>query len=71
MEEIYLGKESAAYKARGQQRKLQMSPIDLRKSKFGDQGQGEFLTSRKFAQTAKHSMERGGGFHPIGSGGPP
>jgi len=44
MEEVYLGKDSPTYKARKNQRKLEMSPIDIRKSKFGDQGQGDFLT---------------------------
>ena len=35
MEEHYLGKDSEAYKSRGQ-RRMQMSPVDMRKSKYGD-----------------------------------
>mmetsp|Transcript_18767 Transcript_18767/g.28856 ORF Transcript_18767/g.28856 Transcript_18767/m.28856 type:complete len:135 (-) Transcript_18767:114-518(-) len=47
-EEKYLGKDSAAYKNRGAQRKMEMSPIDLRKSKYGDENQGDALNQRKF-----------------------
>jgi hypothetical protein len=36
MEEYYLGKESQAYKNRGNYRKLEMSPVDIRKSKLGE-----------------------------------
>jgi hypothetical protein len=38
MEEHYLGKESQAFKMRGQMRKLEMSPVDLQKMKYGDSG---------------------------------
>ena len=48
MEELYLGKESTAYKMRGQQRRLEMSPIDIRKGKHGDENQGDFLNQKKF-----------------------
>jgi cell division cycle 14 len=36
MEEKYLGKDSIAYRQRAELRKMEMSPIDVRKSKYGD-----------------------------------
>ena len=48
MEEVYLGKESAAYKQRANMRKLEMSPIDIRKSKFGEKNQGDGLVLKKY-----------------------
>ena len=44
VEELYLGKD---YKRN--QRKFEMSPMDIRKSQFGDAGQAERLNERKFA----------------------
>lgn len=72
MEEIYLGKDSAAYKNRGAQRKLEMSPIDIRKSQFGEKNQGESLVQRKYATPSRHMspisadrhMQNMGGFQP-------
>ena len=46
-----------------------MSPIDIRKSKFGDQGQGDFLTQRKFQTPSRHSPERMNPGHPNFHGG--
>ena len=35
-----------------------MSPVDLRKSRLGDEGQGDKLIQRKFASPARHSPDR-------------
>jgi hypothetical protein len=44
MEEIYLGKQvSFSNKNKGNNRKLEMSPVDLRKSKYGEKNQGDHL----------------------------
>jgi|TARA_B110000285_G_C15055288_1_gene579240 cell division cycle 14 len=49
VEEQYLGKEHVK---RGQ-RKYEMSPMDIRKSQFGDAGQAERLNERKFASVQR------------------
>jgi len=56
MEETYLGKDSAIYKRRQQQRKIEMSPVDLRKSKYGEKHQGEGLVSKKFKSQTNSSL---------------
>ena len=66
MEEFYLGKDSQAVKQRGKYRKLEMSPVDIRKSKLGDHNQGDALNQRKFASPTRHVSPMGasGGYPP-------
>lgn len=54
IEEQYLGKESAAFKFRGANRKLEMSPMDIRKANFGDLGQGDKLNERKYSSVTRN-----------------
>lgn len=56
VEEKYLGKDSAAFKFRGAKRKLEMSPMDIRKSQFGDLGQGDKLNERKYSSVTRNKQ---------------
>ena len=59
MEQVYLGQDANYYKRKGAQRRLEMSPIDLKKSKYGDKGQGEMLAERKYATPGRHASPHG------------